>query len=79
MNERDERDIWEAWGRGESRCPYCVDITDMRDFEAACDCSRFSLETTGYPLVIQVKGRPDTAQVVPPHQIVDGSTSDPSG
>lgn len=60
-----EREIWQAWERGESRCPYCVGA-DMRDFEAMCDCSRFSWETTGQPLVIQVTGMPETAQVVKP-------------
>lgn len=63
-----EQDIWNAWERGESRCPYCINL-DMRDFEATCDCSRFSLETTGKPIVIQVIGMPETAQVVPPHTI----------
>jgi hypothetical protein len=62
-----EEAIWFAWRRGESRCPYCIGL-DMREFEVVCDCSRYSWETTGKPLVIQVVGRPDTAQVVPPTQ-----------
>ena len=28
---------WEAWSRGEGRCPYCVD-QEWRDFVAMCDC-----------------------------------------
>ena len=28
---------WEAWSRGEGRCPYCVDMP-WREFEAMCDC-----------------------------------------
>lgn len=61
---------WEAWQRGEARCPYCKGL-DPADFEATCDCSRHSLETTGQPIVIQVIGQPETATVVPPHQIID--------
>lgn len=68
--ELTEKEHWEAWRRGEMRCPYCIGL-DMRDFEFTCDCSRFSLETTGKPLTIQVVGRPDTAQVVPPERIVN--------
>jgi hypothetical protein len=42
----------------------------MEEFEAVCDCSRYSLETTGKPVVIQVIGHPETATVVPPERIV---------
>lgn len=65
-----EREMWETWERGESRCPYCIGL-DIEEFEVVCDCSRYSLETTGRPIVIQVIGRPDTAQVVKPHRIVE--------
>lgn len=64
-----EVEIWKAWKRGESRCPSCVDL-DMRDFEATCDCSRIWWETEGRPKIIQVVGRPDTAQVVEPKLFV---------
>lgn len=69
---------WQAWERGESRCPYCIDVEDMREFEAMCDCSRFSLETTGRPIVIQVTGMPETAQVVKPHTIVSPDRKEPA-
>ena len=61
---------WEAWERGEARCPYCIGL-DMRDFEAICDCSRFSLETTGKPVAFQVIGSDNPPVVVPPHRIVE--------
>lgn len=28
---------WEAWARGEGRCPYCIG-QPWRDFVAMCDC-----------------------------------------
>lgn len=66
---RSEKEHWEAWERGETRCPYCVGL-DMRDFEATCDCSRIWWETEGKPLTISVVGRPDTAQTVKPHHYI---------
>lgn len=71
MNDRTElteEEHWKAWKRGEIRCPYCVGL-EMDEFESVCDCSRFSLETTGKPITIQVIGRPDTAQTVLPYEI----------
>lgn len=68
--ELSEREHWEAWQRGEMRCPMCVGL-DMDEFEAVCDCSRYSLETTGRPITIQVIGMPETAQTVLPHKIVE--------
>lgn len=60
---------WEAWHRGEARCPYCAGLS-MAEFANLCDCSRYNLETTGKPLVMQVTGQPETAIVVPPTKIV---------
>jgi hypothetical protein len=68
-----ETEQWQAWQRGEARCPYCIGLDD-RDFAATCDCSRYSLETTGRPIVIQVIGRPETAQTVMPERIVEART-----
>lgn len=28
---------WQAWHRGEARCPYCIGLDD-RDWLATCDC-----------------------------------------
>lgn len=64
-----EEQIWEEWERGESRCPYCVDL-DERDFDATCDCSRWSLERFGVPVTIWVNGHPESAVTVKPHTIV---------
>ena len=63
-----EEEHWDAWLDGKVRCPICTGLT-MEDFEAVCDCSRHSLETTGQPLVIQVIGQPETAVIVPPGSI----------
>lgn len=69
--ELTEEEHWEAWERGEMRCPYCVGA-DERDFEAMCDCSRISWERYGKPIVFMVRGRPDTAQIVKPNAFVGG-------
>lgn len=34
---RDPEPVWEAWSRGEARCPYCVDC-DAIEWWAICDC-----------------------------------------
>lgn len=34
-----EKEHWDLWAEGESRCPFC-DNVDSRDFEAICDCWR---------------------------------------
>lgn len=68
-DEHPEKPAWDAWERGENRCPFCIGLA-MEDFEAVCDCSRYSLETTGKPLVIQVIGMPETASIVLPRRIV---------
>lgn len=65
-----EREHWEAWRRGEMRCPMCIGLP-MDEFDAVCDCSRYSLETTGKPLVIQVIGVPESRTVVLPDRIVE--------
>lgn len=33
-----EKDIWETWEKGESRCPYCINLTCAIDWETTCDC-----------------------------------------
>jgi len=38
MDAREEKAIWDAWGRGESRCPYCIRITCPLEWNAICDC-----------------------------------------
>ena len=67
---KSEAEHWDAWLEGTTRCPFCIGLA-MEDFEAICDCSRFSLETTGEPLVIQVAGQPETATIVPPERITE--------
>ena len=67
---KSEEEHWEAWVDGKARCPICTGLS-MEDFETVCDCSRYSLETTGEPLVIQVIGMPETATIVPPGRIIE--------
>jgi hypothetical protein len=65
-----EEEHWDAWLDGKVRCPICTGLP-MDDFEAVCDCSRHSLETTGKPLVIQVIDQPETATIVVPTRIIE--------
>lgn len=34
---------WDAWSRGETRCPYCVGLEDL-DFATVCDCWQYERE-----------------------------------
>ena len=65
-----EEEHWDAWLDGKVRCPICTGLS-MEEFETVCDCSRYSLETTGRPIVIEVIGMPETATVVPPTRIIE--------
>lgn len=58
-----EIETWEAWARGESRCPYCVDLTDVSDFAATCDCDQFEREYPDFrwpddPMRFEIDGEP---------------------
>lgn len=67
---KSEEEHWDAWLDGKVRCPICTGM-EMHEFELICDCSRYSLETTGRPIVIQVTDQPETATVVPPTRIIE--------
>jgi hypothetical protein len=62
-----ENEIWDAWSRGESRCPHCINMGDD-EFEAMCDCSRYTFEKTGKQLSIEVIGHPESITPVMPIQ-----------
>jgi hypothetical protein len=64
-----EGEHWAAWERGEIRCPYCVGLDDQ-DFEATCDCSRWSWEKNGHGISIQVVGSDNPPVPVKPHTYV---------
>jgi len=68
-----EEEIWELWRNGQSRCPFCIGASE-RDFEAMCDCSRYSWEKYGMPLVIGVVGT-DIAVTVPPAKYEEGDAT----
>lgn len=65
---------WEAWERGEDRCPLCWDL-DERDFEACCDCSRWSWEHNGHGISIGVVGT-NISVPVKPYTFNPSATSD---
>lgn len=72
MTYASEQEHWEAWERGETRCPYCVGLDDQ-DFEAVCDCSRWSWENNGHGISFQVIGSTSDPVPVKPHKYVEGS------
>jgi hypothetical protein len=65
--ERPEDPGWDAWARGEARCPLCLGM-DEDEFQAMCDCSRAEFEASGEQLSIYVIGHPESETPVYPIQ-----------
>lgn len=62
-----EEAMWDAWARGEARCPYCINM-GWDEFQAMCDCSRAHFEATGRQSYLGVISQPEVIVPIMPLQ-----------